>query len=113
MAFRVRTALGERTKEKDESAYGSSSSEALSQKMAVKGPVPQPDVKTVAPAEIPPTPQSTSETITSAEAQEFLFELSDLKMSAEALTFFIVATNQIIPSTSHFMMRPQDIQSRP
>jgi hypothetical protein len=97
MAFRVRTELEEKKKE-------------TPQRGTDREPVPIPMAKIAPPSETPrvaeekrpppepaktvAAPRRTSQTIASAETDDFLFELTSLKMSGGELTFFIDAVNK-------------------
>jgi hypothetical protein len=97
MAFRVRTELEEKKKEPPQRGTDREPAPIPMAKIAPpsetprvaeeKRPPPEPE-KTVA------APRRTSQAIASAETDDFLFELTSLKMSGGELTFFMDAVNK-------------------
>jgi hypothetical protein len=109
MAFRVRTELEEKKKETPQKGTDREPV-PIPKRGTDREPVPIPMAKIAPPSETPrvaeekrpppepaktvAAPRRTSQAIASAETDDFLFELTSLKMSGGELTFFIDAVNK-------------------
>jgi predicted nucleic acid-binding Zn-ribbon protein len=101
MAFRVRTELEERTKEPSPrpATTAPAPKPAPKQQVATIEPLPaaprSPEEKPPAPEPARPVaPKRNTAAIASAETDDFLFELTSVKMAGGELTFLIDATNK-------------------